>query len=151
MDLIREFFAVIYENLIYDPIHQIIFQHLFQGWGYIYFGLIFIFLPMLFSAAFYFLYLWNPYAKWWHWAFWLTICLAFVFGATYGTANLEIFASNNTALNQALASPQLPHYDYAVTLPYIYGAINVVLAFFVYMLFSLIFKQFSKLHSHLPI
>jgi len=149
--MIREFFAGIYESVIYDAAYDTIFMHLFQDWGYVYFGLIFIVIPLIFSALFYFLYFWNPYSKWWHWLIWLLVCLIFVFGITFGVANVEIFASDNDALIHALSDTGHSYYEFASLLPFLYGILNILFGLIVFLLFSWIFKQFSKLHGHIPI
>ena len=149
---------MIYDTLvnIYDTFFDtatqfIIFSHLYQDGSYIYFGLIFFLIPIAFSASFYFLYLWNPYSKWWHWLIVLLICLITVFSVTVSVAFIEIFASNNNALNNALGDPELPHYQYASVLPYFFGILNALYGLIVFLLFSWIFKQYSKLHGHIPI
>ena len=147
----KELFASIYENVIFEAAHRIIFSHLFDNGGYIYLGMIFLLIPLLFTATFYFLYIWNPYAKWWHWLIVLIICLITVYGITYSIVNEEIFASSNRYLNDALANPELQHSEYGKGLLFKYGALNSGLGFIVFILYSFIFKQYSKLHAHLPI
>lgn len=147
--MMRDFFSLFYDNFFYDEIYYEIFSHLYENWGYVNFGLIAILMPVIFAAAFYFLYRWNPYSKWWHWAITLLINLATVFGLTIGIARTEILASDNPQLIQFLQN--ISNYEYASTLTILIASLNILYALILFLIFSWIFKQFSKLHGHIPI
>ncbi|MFW5982973.1 MAG: hypothetical protein ACOCQ4_00615 [bacterium] len=145
----KDFFAMIYENIIYEPGFWQIFQVLFDDGGYIKLGLTFIFVPLVMFAAFY--YLWDyPYGKFWHWLLWLLIVFLITGGISWGISNNEIFLSDNQALIDALAAPDSGYEEYANTLPIKYALVNGLLAIAAGFIYSLILKQFSKIQIHLP-
>jgi len=145
----KDLFASIYENLIYNQQYDLVFQHLYDSGGYVKLGLIFLIVPLLCWLAFYFL--WRfPYGKWWHWLIWLFVAFFVVTGLTYGIANTEIFASNNTALNNAISDSSTGYDNIVSTLPFTYSLINGLLSILVGFVYSLIMKQFSKIQIHLP-
>jgi hypothetical protein len=147
----NDIFAPIYETLfgLYDPKFDLIFSTLYNGGGYIKIGLIFILIPLIMWALFYFAWR-NPYGKYWYWLLWLLFSCIVVFGVTWGVANTEIFASNNQNLIDALADPNTGYEQYASSLPIKYAMINTGLAIIIGFIFSLILKQFSKIQMHLP-
>lgn len=147
----NNFFASIYESLfgLYDSSYALIFDTLFDEGGYIFLGVIFILIPFLFFALFYFS--WNyPYGKFWHWLLWLIVTSILVSSISWGISYNEIFFSNNQELNDALADPNSGYEDYALTLPIKYALFNGILGIVVGFLYSLILKQFSKIQIHLP-
>lgn len=147
--MIRDFFSFFYDNCFYEEIYYEIFSHLYENWGYVYFGLIAILIPIIFAAAFYFLYRSNPYSKWWHWVITLLISLVAVFGLTRGIARTEILASDNPQLIQFLQN--VSNYEYASTLTILIASLNILYALILFLIFSCIFKRYSKLHGHIPI
>jgi hypothetical protein len=147
----NDLFAPIYETFFnqYNVKYNLVFQVLYDGRGYIKFGLIFILIPLILWGVFY--YLWKyPYAKIWHWLLWLFVVTLVVFGTTWGIANSAIFASNNQELNDALADPNSGYSQYASTLPMHYALINGLISLLIGFIYSLIMKQFSKVQIHLP-
>jgi hypothetical protein len=148
----RDFFAFIYETVfqLYDPNYIFFYNSLFNDNGYVTMGLTFILIPLVFVALFYFAF-WYPYGKVWHWLLVVGIGILFVIGATISIYNLEIFASHNTDLVNAMNNPATGYYDHAIKMRYIYAGVNALLGIFFYLIYSLVFKRFSKLHGHLPI
>lgn len=147
----KDIFATIYETWfqLYDSQFSLIFGTLFNDGGYIMFGLSFILIPLFLWLLFY--YVWKyPYGKFWHWAVWSIIVFLIVAGSTFSIANNEIFASNNQALNDALADLDSGYYTFAKTLPLKYALFNGILTICIGIFYSLIFKQFSKIQIHLP-
>lgn len=148
----REMFATIYETWfgLFNQAYDLIFRTLFDDGGYIKFGLSFILIPLICWGLFYFA--WKyPYGKIGHWLIWLLVTVVFVFGATYAAANISIFASNNQALNDAIADASTGYKDYADKLPLMYAAFNSLLTLIIGLVYSLIMKQFSKIQIHLPL
>lgn len=147
----NDIFAIIYETWLdlYDLQFRLIFDTLFDDGGYIKLGIIFLLIPLIMFAAFYFL--WKyPYGKFWHWLLWLLIVFLITGGISWGIANNEIFLSNNQALIDALAYPESGYEEYANTLPVKYAFVNGLLAISLGFIYSLILKQFSKIQIHLP-
>jgi hypothetical protein len=147
----KDVFAPIYETWfqLYDVKFRLIFDTLYNDDGYIMFGLLFILIPLVLWLLFYFA--WKcPYGKFWHWLVWLIVIFLLVAGSTYGIANNEIFASDNQALIDAINDPDTGYYTFAKTLPLKYALINGILATGVGLIFSLFYKQFSKIQMHLP-
>ena len=147
----KDIFAAIYETLfgLYNQTYDLIFTTLYNDIGYIKFGLIFIMVPILFWILFY--YVWRyPYGNIWHWLLWLVLTCLTVSFFTWGIANVEILASSNPALINALASNS-GYEIFASSLPLKYSIINGVLALIVSLLYSFGMKQFSKIQIHLPI
>jgi len=144
-------FAFIYETVfpIYDPQFFLIFDTLFNDGGYIYMGLTFILTPMIMFAGFYFL--WKyPYGTIWHWVGWFIIIILLTGGITWGVANNEIFLTDNQTLLDAIADSDSGYENFANTLPLQYALVNSLLSIFVGFVYSLVFKQFSKIQIHLP-
>jgi hypothetical protein len=146
----REFFASIYENIVYEGAFNLIYKQMFLDQGYIYIGLLFLLIPLVVLAAFYFE-RWFPYMKWWHWGIAVLVSSILVFGSTVAVFNIKILATSNPDLANALANPNSGYLEHAKSLRYLYGVINVGLALICSLIYSAALKRFSKLHSHLPI
>lgn len=146
----KDFFAIIYENVLYNGSYDLIYTAMFDDQGYISIGLAFIFIPFAFLAVFYFE-RWMPYLKAWHWILTVLIGLVVVFASTVGLFNITIFGTGNQQLANLIASPGSGYNEHASSLRYYYGFYNMFLAFIVSLIYSAIFKRFSKLHSHLPL
>jgi len=147
----KEFFSMIYESWLglFNSSFSLIFDNLFEHGGYIKLGVTFILVPLILWFAFY--YFWKyPYAKLWHWIVWLAITAIIVSAITYSIANTEIFASNNQALNDAIADETTGYKNYAASLPFSYAIYNGLFAIVVGLIYSFIMKQFSKVQIHLP-
>jgi len=69
---------------------------------------------------------------------------------TNGIANSEIFNSGNQTLNELLADTETGYAEYARSLPMKYVLANSLLALILSFLYSLLLKQFSRIHVHLP-
>ena len=145
----KEIFAFVYDTLfgIFDPNYYLIFNHLYDNGGYTSMGFILLLVPLLCWLLFYFL-MTYPYGKLSHWFIVLLFTALVVFGLTYGTANTEIFSSNNQNLNNALSNSN--YSDFAGSLPIKYALINGILTLIVGFLYSLFLKRFSKIQTHLP-
>lgn len=146
----KNFFASIYENVLYDSTFDLIYTAMYNNQGYIFIGLAFILIPLAIMAIFYFD-RWLPYLKNWHWVITAIIVSCLVFAATVGIFNITIFGTPDQQLASLIANPDSGYYEHASALKYYYGLYNALLAFIVSVIYSAIFKQFSKLHSHLPI
>ena len=147
----KETFAFIYETVfpIYKPEFFLVFQTLYDYGGYTYLGLTFLITPLIMFGGFYFL--WKyPYGTIWHWVSWLVIIILTTGGITWSIANNEIFLSDNQALLDALADPDSGYEEFANTLPLKYALVNGLLSLIVGFVYSIIFKQFSKIQIHLP-
>jgi len=147
----KEFFAFIYDTVfgVWNESYPVIFSTLFNDYGYVKLGLMFILVPLILWILFY--YLWHyPYGRFFHWLLWMLISAVIVFAGSWGMAHAEIFASGNQALQDAIADPASGYKNYASGLPSVYGLINTGLAVGLGFIFSLIFKQFSKIQMHLP-
>lgn len=142
MNFLNDAFAAIYENKffgIWEARYQPIFSKLFDESGYTSMGLIFIFIPIVLMALFYFL--WKyPYGKYWHWLIWLSICTIVVIASTVGFAN--------SFLAVYLTDPETTDFTSSVITRY--AIINAVLGIIVAFLISLLFRQLSKIQKHLP-
>ena len=112
-------------------------------------GLLLLLGPFICWFSFY-LFWKYPYGKLWHWMLWLIITIIIVSACTYGLSNTEIFASSNQELINALSDPTSGYEDFASSLPMSYAMFNGVLALLLGFIYSLIFKQFSKVQIHLP-
>ena len=148
---IKDAFSAIYEGWfnIYEAQFAEIYNTLYDDWGYVMFGLDFIFIPLVLLILFYFVWK-NPYGKFWHWLGWLFIITVIVAGTTWGIANKEIFASSNPVLIELMADPESGYAQFALSLPLKYAFINGLLTLVLGFLFSLALKQFSKIQIHLP-
>jgi hypothetical protein len=149
--MITESFAAIYETVfgIFNQNYSLIFSTLYDYGGYLKIGFLFLLIPLLLWLLFY--YVWRfPYGKFWHWGLWLIICGIVVFVSTWSLSNLQIFASSNQQLIDALNDPQSGYSQYAAGLPVTYATINIFLSIIVSFILSLIMKQFSKIQIHLP-
>ncbi|HOX75638.1 MAG TPA: hypothetical protein PLB27_13045, partial [Bacteroidales bacterium] len=126
-----------------------IFQHLYDNGGYTRMGLTFLLIPLAGWIIFYFL--WKyPYSKLWHWLVWTAVMVLVVALVTNGIANSEIFNSGNQTLNELLADTETGYAEYARSLPMKYVLANSLLALILSFLYSLLLKQFSRIHVHLP-
>lgn len=151
MPNLNEIFATIYETWfgLYSSDFDLIFSTLYDDGGYLKLGLSFILIPLFCWLLYY--YVWKyPYAQFWHWLVWLLVIAVIVTGISYGIANTEIFASNNQALNDALADESTGYKNYAQSLPLTYGIYNGLFTIVIGFFYSLLLKQFSKIHTHLP-
>jgi len=148
----NELFAAIYENTwfgIYDTNFSLIFATLYDNASYTKLGLSFLLIPLICWLLFY--YFWKyPYGKIWHWLAWLFITVVLVSSISFGIANSEIFASNNQALNDAIADSSTGYQGYADSLPFKYALFNGSAALLIGIIYSLLMKQFSKIQMHLP-
>jgi hypothetical protein len=113
-------------------------------------GLAFLLIPLAGWIIFYFL--WKyPYSKIWHWLIWTAVMVLIVALVTNGIANAEIFGSDNQTLNDLLADTNSGYAEYAGSLPVKYVLTNSLLTLILSCIYSLLMKQFSKIHVHLPI
>ena len=147
----KEFFSMVYESWIglYHSNFDLIFTNLFEHGGYIRLGFTFILVPLILWFAFY--YFWKyPYGKIWHWILWLAVSGIIVSIISYSIANTEIFASNNQALNNAIADDSTGYKNYAESLPFSYALYNGLFAIIIGIICSFLMKQFSKVQIHLP-
>jgi len=147
-----KFFGSIYNDIfnIYHTSYHQIFQHLYDNGGYTRMGLTFLLIPLAGWILFYFL--WKyPYGKIWHWLIWTAVMILIVAGVTNGIANAEIFGSDNQTLNELLSDTDTGYAVYARSLPVKYVLANSLLALILSCIYSLLMKQFSKIHVHLPI
>ncbi len=146
-------FAPFYELFIYDGNYQLIFDQLYNGYGYFIMGILLLFFPALVMMTFYFDHKsWyrNPYLGRGAWFIWLAVAIVTTAALTYTAAYQSIFASDNDPLNLALYNPNLNYYGYANWLVWMYTIINGVGAAVTGFIHSLWLKQFSRLHIHIP-
>lgn len=143
----NNFFAAIYENFIYNETYHAIFQYLFDSGSYAWFGLAVVAIPILFWAAFYFIWMY-PYGRGWHWLIWMAITLVVVFLSGLGIASLVILASSDPIMIDCFNDANCN--TYAHSLPIQYAFLNVIIAFVWGLIISFAFKQFSKVQAHLP-
>jgi len=147
---LSDWFATIYDRVfsIFNPDFQDpVFQYFFDSGFYVMLGAIFIFIPLVLMAIFY--YAWHyPYARWWHWLIWVAITILLVFGCTYGYANTFIINSNAQEMMNCYNVQECS--DYINSLPLEYAKANIILSMIVGFLGSLILKQWSKVQTHLP-
>lgn len=147
----KDLFAPIYEKMlgIFHQDYVLIFDQLYDKSGYIKLGLSFFLIPLICWFLFY--YFWKyPYGKIWHWLVWLFITVVIVSSISYGIANTEIFASDNQALNSAIAASSTGYQKYAEMLPLKYALYNGLLTLIVGFLYCLVMKQKSRIQMHLP-
>ena len=149
----RYFFAMIYEWLLYNTKYNLLFKQLYQGNGYILLGLTLLFIPFLLFVLFY----WdsrlpwgNPYRKKFNWFIWLIITAAVTIGASYAIVYPALFNSNDPALIQALNDPATNYVPFAEKLTLNISIINGVYSLITSFLWSLLLKQKSVLHIHIP-
>lgn len=146
-------FAPIYECFLFDSRFVLLFKQLFLGKGYALLGLTLILLPLVFFIFYY----WdsrlpwgNPYRKIFSWVIWLIVTAGVVFGISYGIVYSELFNSDNPALIQALSDPSTGYKVFAdglvLSLSILNGAYSLITGF----LWSLLLKQKSALHIHIP-
>lgn len=148
----RDFFAVIYETVfgLYNSDYNLIYRSMFEEQGYNTIGLVFILVPLVLMGLFYFAY-WYPYGKAWHWGIAVAVGIIIIGGLTYHFFNVQILATNNPNLAEALYRPNTNYLQHAHELRTSYIIVNCLLGAVCSVLYSLIFKQFSKLHGHLPV
>jgi len=142
MNFLSNAFAAIYENKLFgvwDQEFKPIFDKLYNEGGYGTLGLIFLFIPIIGMALFYFL--WQyPYARLWHWLVWLAVLTLLVIIGTTGYAN--------SFLAEFLTNPDTE--EFTGGLVGRYAAINAVLGLITGILISLVFKMMSRIQKHLP-
>lgn len=149
-DFLSDSFGFIYDRVfeIYSENFQTpVFQYFFDSGFYVMLGMIFIFVPLLLMAAFYY-FCKYPYGKWWHWLLWFFIIIIVVFGWTFGYANTFILNSNEQEMITCNGVQECS--DYIKGLPLEYAKANAILSLFVSFIGSLILKRFSKIQTHLP-
>ena len=148
--LFSEWFGFIYDRLfnIYNPdFHSPVFQYFYDSGFYIRLGALFILIPLVLMAVFYFL--WKyPYGKWWHWLIWFILSILVVLGLTFGYANQFINDSNATEMLMCYDVQECASYINA--LPMEYAVANIFLGVLVGLIVSILFKQWSKVQAHLP-
>lgn len=149
----RDFFAMIYEWLLYDNNYSLLFNHLYQENGYILLGFALLLLPLLLFVLFY----WdsrmpwgNPYRKKFNWIIWLIITAAATIGASYAIVYPALFNSNDPALIQAMNDPATYYWPFAEKLTLYISILNGVYSLLTSFLWSLLLKQKSVLHIHIP-
>jgi hypothetical protein len=150
----KDFFAMIYEWLLYDQNFNLLFKQLYQGNGYLLLGLSMLFIPLLLFILYY----WDsrlpwgsPYRKKYSWIIWLIIAGAITIGVSYyAIIYPELFKSNNPALIQAMNTPQTGYIDFAERLMVNLSVLNGVYSLVTGFLWSLLLKQKSVLHIHIP-
>lgn len=149
----KHFFAMIYEWLLWDKNYNLLFQELHQGNGYLLSGLAMLIIPLLLFIMFY----WdsrlpwsNPYRKKFNWIIWLVLSAGVVVGVSYAIVYPALFNSGNPVLIQAIGNPSTGYDVFAekltVRLSVLNGAYSLVTGF----LWSLLLKQKSVLHIHIP-
>ena len=147
-------FAPLYESILslgssnFDHILGLIFDSFYLYGGYYYFTAIFFFIPLVFCLLFYFAFKY-PYTRLWHWTTLLVVVSIIVAVSTAGTASLQIFATADPNLHRALSGSQ-EYEDFAYRLIFKLSIYNAILATLVFIGSSLLFKNFSKIHMHLP-
>lgn len=145
----KDIFAPLYELFMYDGNYSVIFDVLYKDGGYVFFGSVFIIIPLAFFLLFYLV--WKyPYGKFWHWMLWYILSALTVFGLTWNFTNIAIFGSTDQSLIKALADSASGYEQYAQSLPMKYAALNTCLALIFGFVYSIILKQFSKIQMHLP-
>jgi len=147
----KDFFSMVYESWLdlFNAKFNLIFTNFYDNGGYIKLGVTFILVPLILWFAFY--YFWKyPYGKIWHWLLWLVVSGIIVSIISYSIANTEIFASNNQALNDAIADESTGYKNYAGSLPLSYALYNGLFAIVIGSICSFLMKQFSKVQIHLP-
>lgn len=149
----RDFFAMIYEWLVYDNNFSLLFEQLYQGNGYNLLGFAMLLLPLLLFVLFY----WdsrmpwgNPYRKKFNWFIWLFITAVVTIGVSYGIVYPALFNSNNSNLIQAMNDPATFYWPFAERLTLNISILNGAYSLLVSFLWSLLLKQKSVLHIHIP-
>ncbi len=145
----KDFFASLYEWLIYNPSCPLIFDTLYDNNSYILFAIIFLAIPLISLFVFYILYK-NPYTTYFTWVIFLFSSIVLVFLITFAWAMREIYAVNPALIGE-LNKPLSAYKAYAALLPLKYALVNCFLAAILGVIVSLIFKQFSKVQTHLPV
>jgi hypothetical protein len=149
-NFLSDWFGFIYDRVfnIYNVNFQTpVFQYFFDSGFYVKLGLIFIFIPLVLMAIFYFF--WKyPYGKWLHWLIWYVVTILVVLGGTFGYANQFINASNAQEMITCYNVHECA--EYIKGLPMEYAKTNAFLGLIVGFIGSLILKQFSKVQTHLP-
>lgn len=149
----RDFFAMIYECFLYDNNYILLFNELYQGDGYILLGLALLLIPLLLFVLFY----WdsrmpwgNPYRKKFSWFIWLFITAIVIIGVSYGIIYSALFSSSTPALIQAMNDPATFYWPFAEKLTLYIAILNGAYSLLVSFLWSLLLKQKSVLHIHIP-
>lgn len=151
----RDFFAMIYEieGLIFKPDFLFLFKELFLGNGYILLGLSLLFIPLLSFMLFYWdsRFPWgNPYRKKFNWFLWLVLTAAILTGVSYAIVFPALFYSSNPVLIDAMKDPATGYAVFAAGLTVKLSILNGVYSLLVGFLWSLLIKQKSVLHIHIP-
>ncbi|WP_149277657.1 hypothetical protein [Pareuzebyella sediminis] len=150
-DALSWFFAELYEVWlgVYDTKFVLIYQTLYEEGGYLWFGLIFILIPLLLLILFYFL--WKyPYGRFWHWLLWWLIISLVVAFVIWRVSEVAIFDSNNQSLTDALADLETGYDRHARTLPLQYAIYSSLISLGLGFIYSLVLKRWSKIQIHLP-
>ena len=90
-----------------------------------------------------------PYSRLVHWIALLIISSIVVAVATWGAANLQIFASLSPELQGALTESQA-YNNFAYRLTLWLTFYNALLGALVFTICSFLFRNFSKINMHLP-
>ena len=97
---------------------QLIFDHaLYYTNGYTINGFIFMTIPLIFTALFYFLYH-NPFSKYWHWIIALVLCIVIVGSSTYQYSINLIFTNSHPDLRIS------SHYTGKLVTPALQGSLS---------------------------
>lgn len=149
MGILSDFFGYVYDSIfnIYDANISNVFNYFFGSGFYVIMGTIFVLIPAILMAVFYFLWK-NPYGRWFHWLITLTITVIVVAISTYGYANYFINYSNAQDMLNCYADETCQ--SLIKDLPFDYAIANLVSSAVISIVLSVIFKQFSKLQAHLP-
>lgn len=120
---------------------NLIFRSLYDQGSYTNMGLMFIIIPIIGMALFYFL--WRyPYAKRWHWVVYMLVLVIIAAGLTLNHIRLE--------LASFIISTDVETADFANSLTLKYTFINAILTLLVAITISFVFRPFSKIQMHLP-
>ncbi len=149
-------FATIYEMWfgLWDENFQLIFNLMYDTNGYLKIGIIWLLVPIVLNALFYFLWK-NPHSKFWHWLVWQIVIGAIVLGVDWTIAENIVFYppqywANAQQLLNAYGDPNSGYGDYASWLTMVYGLVSGGLALVMGFISSMIYKFFTKHHTHLP-
>lgn len=149
MGVLSNFFGYVYDSIfnIYNANISNVFNYFFDSGFYVIMGTMFVLIPALLMSVFYFIWK-NPYGKWYHWLIMLAIIVIVVAISTYGYAESFINYSNAQVMSDCYND------DFCQSLikdlPFDYAIANFASSALISIVFSIIFKQFSKLQAHLP-
>lgn len=151
MDSLSNVFQPIYEIFLglYKLNFTEIYDYLYNNGIYVKFGVWWIIIPLICYVIFYFI--WKyPYGKTIHWIVMLFISALIVFGVTYGISNFEIQNPTEKSLEVLYNMPDSTYLSHAQELPIKYATYSALLSLLTGFIWSLLLKQFSKIHLHLP-